>query len=84
MKKPKQPQRMNKLYDEIMKHPNYMNATEGMKFAFERGCVCEGSLCVKENNKWARDIWNYLYLGKETAYVNAKDFPEPEMTSTTQ
>lgn len=39
-----------------------MQLTEGIRFAFEQGCVNGGSWCTKENNAWARSLWKELYL----------------------
>lgn len=58
-----EPRTMKKLYAEIMAHPRYKDLSDGMRFAFEGGCVAGGSQCVKANNRWCREIWRHLYLG---------------------
>jgi hypothetical protein len=62
----KQPRRIRQLYQQILQHPDYkMKLSGGTRFAFESGCVSGYSWCEKENNKWSREIWNYLYLGED-------------------
>ena len=62
---PKMPHRIDKLYESILKHPEYQTRLdEGMRFAFEQGCVSGGSWCPKQNNAWSRKIWKFLYLNE--------------------
>ncbi len=59
----KEPQRINKLYEQILKHPRYPELSSATRFAFEAGCVGGGSWCTKANNRWTRTIWRHLYKG---------------------
>lgn len=60
--KPKGPRTIKQVYKEILGHPEYkMKLSDSTRFAFEVGCVAGGSQCYKENNKWCREIWDYLY-----------------------
>ncbi len=51
------------LYEQILKHPEYRTKLDhATRWAFERGCVGGGSWCTRQNNKWSREIWDYLFL----------------------
>uniref|UniRef100_A0A6C0IWQ4 Uncharacterized protein n=1 Tax=viral metagenome TaxID=1070528 RepID=A0A6C0IWQ4_9ZZZZ len=55
------PRLMKRVYDQIFEHPQFnSHVPEGMKFAirFARG---GWSYCLRQNNKWIRSIWKYLY-----------------------
>lgn len=68
------PQRMNKVYVEISEHPFYKySKNDSLRFAL--GAASAGySHCTKENNRWAREIWTYMYAGGPKPY-SCNDFP---------
>jgi hypothetical protein len=57
------PKRIKTLHEQILKHPNYPDLSESMRWAFEMGCVGGFSWRQKENNAWSRTIWRHLYWG---------------------
>lgn len=59
-----QPRLLKHLYKEIYQHPNYPTLSPGTRFAFECGILMKGSWREVENRKWARQLWDYLYLNK--------------------
>lgn len=65
----KEPRNMDVLHRAILDHPEYKTKlTESTRWCFENGCVAGFSSCTKENNKWSREIWRFLY----------KDIPLPK------
>jgi hypothetical protein len=73
--RPKMPNRIKKLYKQILKHPKYPTLSDALHFAFECGCVGGGSWCTKENNAWTRKIWKHLHWGTP---LEDEPAPEPE------
>ena len=60
------PQRIHELHRQIMAHPDYnTRVSETTRWTFEHACVGGGSWCVRDNNKWSREIWKRLYLTNE-------------------
>lgn len=60
------PRAIKELHRQIYEHPDYHDTlTEGTRFAFEMACMGGFSSCNKENNKWCRDLWKFLYLGED-------------------
>ena len=51
---------MSEVYKQIRAHPDY--ATKGKEYEFGIMVAETGmSWCTKQNNKWIRQIWTYLY-----------------------
>lgn len=64
--KKQMPRLMKKVHQQILEHPDYKNKLDQTtRWAFETGCVSGLSHCDKENNKWSREIWKYLYLNED-------------------
>lgn len=56
---------------EIKNHPNYVNLEFGIKFGFQ-AAVGGFSYCTKQNNKWCKALWQFLYNGINNPEYNFK------------
>lgn len=63
--KPKRMPRIIKtLHRQIMAHPEYKTLLDdNTRWCYETGCVRGASWCDAQNNKWSRQIWQFLYAG---------------------
>lgn len=55
----KMPRLMKEVYKQIMEHPFYAQTDESFKFSLTFGA--NYSVRTRQNNKWARQIWSYMY-----------------------
>ena len=58
---PRIPKEMKNVYVQIKQHPEY--STKGKEYEFGIHVAESGmSWCTKQNNKWIRQIWKWMYL----------------------